>query len=142
MSAVVEEHSLVIGIFGSPDFCRRCHSIVRGYKPEFPVTTAPLVDALGSTLTHRPNLIFVEIGFHHSDRLQVVLRSFLEQVRDRSGKEVHIAVALTAPEALTYGGDLLYLTPGDLAPSEYVDTFLALPPSNLPTLRNFSRECF
>lgn len=131
---------IVTGILGDADFCRRTNAIIRNYRNSSETFAAPLADAWSAILTNRPNLIILEIGFWHSDRSHSILRQVLSQVRDRNGRDVFIAVVLSSPEKLGYGGDLLYANPTDLEPSGIVDTFLALPPSHMPSLPSLTDQ--
>jgi transcriptional regulator with PAS, ATPase and Fis domain len=102
--------------------------------------TGPLAEGWSILLTQRPNLLIIEVGFVHTDRRHALLRQFLHQVRDRFGSDIYVAIALTSPETLSFGGDLLYANPRDLEPSGYVDTYVASPPSSIPSVLSLSEQ--
>ena len=54
-------------------------------------------------------------------------------MRERFGSDIYIVVALTNPERFYYGGDLLFQDEETLTSAELVDSFVAMPPSNVPS---------
>ena len=65
-------------------------------------------------LSERPDILAIEIGVGHSERQHAWLRKFLAQVRERLTNSVYIIIALTAPEKLAFGGDLLFENETDM----------------------------
>ncbi len=131
---------IFLGIVGSPDFCRRASAATRNISSSLNHFACSLVEGWSKILTNKPNLLVVEIGIRHSDRMQARMRELLEQTRERFGAEIHIALALSSSEKLFYGGDLLFASSDSLESSGLVDTFLALPPSNLPQLPGLNEQ--
>ena len=76
----------------------------------------------------RPNLLIIDIGLQHSERVHRALRQFLARMRERYKRETYVCLVLSAPEKIAYGGDLLFANEFDLSPSGFVDTFVAVPP--------------
>ncbi|MBX7145530.1 MAG: sigma 54-interacting transcriptional regulator [Oligoflexia bacterium] len=124
---------LFVSLIGSPDFCRRLQPMLPTKQFKLKVSASTLAEAWGSFLAARPDIAILEIGFYHTDRQQAALRRLLAQVRERLGNQVYIVIALMAPEKLFFGGDLLFLDEESLKPSLFVDSFVVLPPGNLPS---------
>lgn len=130
----------VIAIIGSPDYCRRTQAIILGFGQKYEVVSGTIADAWSVVVTHRPRCIILEIGLYHTDKMQAAARRFLGQLRERSGSDVFIAVALVAPEKISYGGDLLFAELGSLKPSGFVDSFLAQPPGSMPSIPDMTAQ--
>lgn len=130
----------VVGVLGSADFARRfiAYAGTQPDKAEF--VSGTILDAWSIVVTHRPQVIIIEIGLYHTDKLHGALRRFLQQLRERSGSEVIVAAALMAPEKLAYGGDLLFLESDSMKPSGYIDSFLAVAPGSLPSIPDLSAQ--
>jgi transcriptional regulator with AAA-type ATPase domain len=126
-------HDIRVGVFGTPDFIRRCSVAIFNWRRDCKVVVGSIGEALGKSLSDRPELCFFEIGPLHSASVQIVLRQTLEALRERfkdSGMR-HI-LALTAPERMFFAGDLLFKA--DLvSPSGLVDNMIAEPPAYIPT---------
>lgn len=126
-SEVIQKHLNILVVAGL-DLQRRLSPVINKHPNVNQVSGGSIFDALGEAISSRPNCIIIEIGLHHSAREQAALRELLSNLRTRFKHEIYIAVALTAPEKLSYGGDLLFASEESSEPSGLVDTFLATPP--------------
>jgi len=120
--------TLNILIVSGLDFQRRLSPLINRHPNVNQVSGTSLLSALGEAISLRPNCVIVEIGLTHSAREQNILRELLHSLRERYGKEIYITIALTAPQKLLFGGDLLFASEDSNEPSGLVDTFLASPP--------------
>ncbi|MCB0352432.1 MAG: sigma 54-interacting transcriptional regulator [Bdellovibrionales bacterium] len=132
--------NLFVGIFGSADFCSRTHSVIRHLDREVSTSIGQLHEAWSKVLTHKPNLVICELGFLHTESKHSKLRSFLRQVRERFGNDVFVALALPDPTKLLFGGDLLFEDSESLVPSGLIDSFVVVPPSNMPNTPTFNEQ--
>jgi DNA-binding NtrC family response regulator len=84
--------------------------------------------------SHRPDFALIEIGLHHDIRSQMLLREAIAQIRERSENPPYVALILSAPERLYFGGDLLFTADqSSLKPSGMVDNLLIAPPRGAPS---------
>ena len=127
---------LCLGILGSPDFCRRINGLAQTNRLSVASFGASFPEAWSLISSNRPNILIIEIGFQHSEKTHIFLRRLLEQIRDRLGSEIYICLALMASDKLFYGGDLLFGQDLKLAASGLIDTFIALPPTSIPSIPN------
>lgn len=132
--------NICAAIIGSPDFCRRINSLLVSSNLGVRTVSGIYAEAWGLFLTHRPNVLLLEIGFHYSEKNHAAARKFLEQVRERFGSTVYIIVALVACERLFFGGDLLFATEQEAAPSGFIDTFVASPPPSIPSIAPLAEQ--
>lgn len=132
--------NLYVAIVGSSDFCRQTSAVFRNLNSNIPTCMGSYEDAWGLLLTHKPNVLILEIGFRHTERTHAWMRSFLHQVRERFGNELSIVVAITSSMKLLYGGDILFLEENSLEPSLYIDSFLITPPSHIPSIPRLSEQ--
>lgn len=131
---------LVTSIVGSADFCRRVQAILQQIEPQSPTRSANLAEGWSTIVTERPDCLIVEIGPHHNPRSQAVVRRLLSHVRERLGESVFIVIALMSSERLYFGGDLLFQEDGTLKASGLVDSFIASPPGNIPSIPDLSAQ--
>ncbi|MGI6523746.1 MAG: sigma 54-interacting transcriptional regulator [Bdellovibrionota bacterium] len=124
---------LHIAILGSSDFCRKMDSYITTARLAEKSFSASFSGAWELLSSHRPNVILLEIGTHYSESVHSWTRHFLSQVRERYGSEIFIITALLSPAHLGYGGDLLF-EDETLHGSSFIDTFIAAPPSNIPSV--------
>lgn len=120
--------NLCLALIGSADFCRRTTSLVASSSIPLRTVGGLYAEAWSLLLTHRPNILLLEIGFHYSEKNHVAARKLLEQVRERYSTGIYIIVALSAPERFFFGGDLLFASENEAAASGFVDTFIVAPP--------------
>ncbi|MDC0357521.1 sigma 54-interacting transcriptional regulator [Oligoflexia bacterium] len=132
--------NIFLGIIGSPDFCRRLRAVALASDAQIRTCSGGLLEAWSLILTNKPNVLIVEIGFQHSERLHALLRDLLAQLRERFGDSILVAVALTAPDKFFFGGDLLFLSEETLDTSNFVDTFVAIPPGNMPSIPGLAEQ--
>lgn len=131
---------LRVGVFGTPDFVRRCSVAVFNWRKDCTVTVGGIGQALGKSLSERPEICFFEIGPLHSEAAQAVLRQTLESLRDRlKDTGMHLCIALTAPERSFYAGDLLFKD-DSVVPSTLVDNIIAEPPAYIPTAMRLGEQ--
>jgi DNA-binding NtrC family response regulator len=128
---------LTVGIIGSIDASRRLEALLNGAGLSVTVFHSRIPDAWALILTHRPQLLLVEIGLHYNERLHSSLRRVLAQTRERLGGEITIAAVLNASEKLWFGGDLLFEDGDTLAPSGFLDTFVVAPPAGMPSIPDY-----
>lgn len=129
-----------LGLIGSADFCRRMQAALSSAKRTERCLVAQPAEAWGMLVAERPNAIAIEIGVQHSEKQQGWLRSFLQQLRDRFKHEIYVIVALASPDKLYYGGDLLFANDQDATPSGFVDTFITLAPTTIPSIPNITEQ--
>ncbi|MCO6432193.1 MAG: sigma-54-dependent Fis family transcriptional regulator [Deltaproteobacteria bacterium] len=127
-------------IIGSSDFGRRVSAVVTQSGLCDAVFYGTLIDSWSMILTQRPNVVIFEVGPHFSARQHAWLRKILHNLHERSGNEIYVIVALTASEVLAFGGDLLFSNSSDLAPSEWIDAFIAAPPANMPSVPSVAEQ--
>lgn len=127
-------------ILGAPDYCRRMTSLFAASRSNIRVTTGSLLEGWSQVITNRPHVLFIEIGYQHNERLHPSLRKFLAQLRERYKSEIYVVAALTSPEKLSFGGDLLFITEEGLETSGYIDTFIAAPPAALPSISDLAEQ--
>jgi transcriptional regulator with AAA-type ATPase domain len=132
--------TLSIALIGSLDTCRRLEALIHHTGIPAQVFHGRPTEAWSVVLTHRPQLLIIEIGHAYGERQHAAFRRSLAQIRDRFGTELLVAAALFAPEKLRYGGDLLFETGDSLAPSGLLDTFIATPPTGMPTVPDFGAQ--
>jgi len=135
-----KDNSLICAVFGSPDFCRRMNSIISGSRQCKKILSGSIAEGWSLLVTARPHLVFIEIGVQHNDRAQALTRKLLAQARERFTDEICVCVVLNSPEKLAYGGDLLFENDSSLKPSGYIDTFLATPPGNFPSIPSLREQ--
>lgn len=131
---------LSVGIIGSPDASRRLEAILTATGAPLSVVHGRVSDGWELVLTHRPQLLLVEIGLHYNERQHSFLRRVLAQSRDRLGSDISIVGVLNASEKLWFGGDLLFTDGDDLAPSGFLDTFIVAPPAGMPSLPDLREQ--
>lgn len=127
------EPELILGIIGSVDFNRRLSAAISDLKGSYRVCSGTMSNAWSDVLSEKPHLLVIEIGIQLTLPDIAWFRQFLSQIRERFDRQIFIALALTAPEKLGFGGDLLFASEHDLQPSPFVDTFLVQPPIGIPT---------
>ncbi|MCB0309783.1 MAG: sigma 54-interacting transcriptional regulator [Bdellovibrionales bacterium] len=140
MKTTADLSNLICAVIGPVDFGRRVGAFLNSAEQKVRWVSGTLSEAWSLIVTARPNLIIVEIGLHHSERQQVALRRLLGQVRERYGDQVYICIAITASEKFYFGGDLLFGNDLDLTPSGFVNTFIATPPSLVPSIPGISQQ--
>ncbi len=131
---------MIAAVLGSADFTRRLTSYGVALRSGCEFVSGSLADAWSVVVTHRPQVIFLEIGLYHHDKLHAAIRRFLQQLRERSANEVLVAAVLMAPEKLAYGGDLLFADTESLKPSGYIDSFLVQPPGSMPSIADIGKQ--
>lgn len=127
-------------ILGGADFCRRMSAVIHQAHPRIKVLTGTIGEAWALMLSQRPNLLIIGIGYSHSPNVHSQLRKLLQQQRERFGNEIFNCICLHAPEQLAYGGDLLFAEEFTLEHSDYVDTFIAAPPGNMPSINTLGEQ--
>lgn len=125
---------LSIGIIGSIDACRRLEALLKTCAGRHTIIHGQVAEAWSLVLTHRPQLLIVEIGLQYNERHHSFLRRVLPQIRERFGGEITIAAALQASEKLWFGGDLLFQDGDTFAASGFLDTFIVAPPAGMPSI--------
>jgi transcriptional regulator with AAA-type ATPase domain len=139
MSASTPTNPRTIAFVGISDVIRRL--VVHSQRlPNVYATHAPQSEAWASIIAERPDLLIIEIPHTHSVRQQAWLRNFLKNTRDRLQDKVFIAVLLSAPEQLFFGGDLLFADDETLAPAGFIDTYLVAPPAGIPNIPELSTQ--
>jgi DNA-binding NtrC family response regulator len=124
----------VVGIYGSIDFSRRVSAAITAADSSVRCMPALLAEAWSNILTNRPSIVVFELGLAYSDRSHVSLRSLLGELRARFGTSIYTIAALTDPQKLFFGGDLLYGLEREFTPSLWIDSFIASPPSIMGTV--------
>lgn len=126
-------NDLRLGVFGTPDFIRRCSVAIFNWRRDCKVVVGSIGEALGRSLSDRPEICFFEIGPLHSDIAQGVLRQTLESLRERfNNGAMRLVLALTASERAFYAGDLLFKA-NVVGASALIDNMIAEPPAHIPT---------
>lgn len=125
---------------GTPDFCRRIGAIVQHGKQVSSFVSGTTSEAWSLILTHRPSIIIIEIHRHHSARHHLWLRRLLASIRERLGNEIYVIAALTSSERFAFAGDLLFSDDQDLTPSNFIDTFIVIPPPDIPTIATLPEQ--
>jgi transcriptional regulator with AAA-type ATPase domain len=124
-------------IVGSSDFVRRMGAAARQRNrygdSELVVHTGNLAEAKALAIAQRPDALLVDIGFHSSTSELEWLRSLLNQLRERFGRELSILLAVTTPEKFAGGGTLLFKDEISLHPSGLIDNYLITPPPGIPS---------
>lgn len=136
-------------ITGSNDFVRRMSASARGWnRSDFQcpirIAAANSSEARAVIFTERPNLLVVDVGLKSTRQDLNWIRGLLTQLRDRFQKNIHIAIAVTAPEKFCLAGSLLFADDESIAPSGLVDSFLASPPVGVlssPSLELQLKDC-
>lgn len=136
----MKESPLVTCIVGGSTFTSTMRSALASQGPSTATTTCLPGEAWATVLEQHPHLLIVEIGRHHGDTNHNALRQLLTSVRQRFGHQTFVALALTAPERLFFGGDLLFAPSPSLDPSGLVNAFLVDPPSNIVTLPSLTAQ--
>ncbi len=140
MKKTTNQLGLIAAAIGSPDFCRRLNSILSAPQLGLKVVSGSLVEGWGIVVSSRPNMLFLEIGINYSDRQHAQLRRFLAQMRERFGHEVYTCVVLAASDRFAFGGDLLFENETEQKASDFVDTFVAVPPGLMPSIPNLTEQ--
>ena len=128
-----------VAVIGSAEFGRRVAALLAPL-PSVSALVSNYGTAWADIISEHPNVLIIDIGPQHNDRLHAWMRSFLAQVRERFNHDIYIAVALTAPEKFGYGGDLLFESAESTRPSQTIDTLIATPPSNVATVAPFEEQ--
>jgi len=116
---------------GSQDFSARVSSVIRTDVPGCVCHSATLGGAWSAYLSGRAEIVLIEIGLRHHASIQQGVRLLLKQIRERFETAPIIVLALSAPERLGFGGDLLFEEAPSFGPSQFVDAMLAPAPGSL-----------
>jgi DNA-binding NtrC family response regulator len=134
------QDTMFLAVIGSTDFCRRIRAITLNSGINIKVCAGSITEAWSLILTNKPNTIIFEIGFQHDQQLQIKLRELMLQIKERFAEQMMIAIAITSPEKIYFAGDLLFADSESLKPSKLVDTYLATPPSNIPSVQTLASQ--
>ncbi len=127
---------LHLAVIGAPDFCRRINSACRQWLAEdsfqaLSVFTATLPEARALIMTEKPHALLVELSSHSASHDIHWLRSLLDQTRSRFGRNMHIILAVAAPERFVAASSFFFESDQSLTPSGLIDDLLISPPIGL-----------
>lgn len=122
--------AIIAAVIGSTDFCRRMQTLIRSMPNCLAVFSGRLSDTWSLVISHRPNLLIFEIGFHHDRTAQDRVRALLEQTRTRFKEEIYTTLVGTSAETFSYIGDLLFPAK-ESGSSGLVDALLFAPPGKI-----------
>jgi transcriptional regulator with AAA-type ATPase domain len=133
-----EKNQCHLCILGTRDFVRRMSVATKeqetyGLNTEIVVHTANLADARALILSEKPEIIVVDVGINTSNEDVKSIRSLLEQCRERFNRDLHIILAITAPEKFAIAGNLFFKEGIKIEPSLLLDNVIVTPPPGIPT---------
>lgn len=136
----IHQHPIHLGFIGTSDFCRRLSSAIARKQIVEQLHHAQVSDAWALVLSHRPNMLVIEVGIHHNQQTHQHLREFLTNLRERVGNEVHVTVALAASSTLAYGGDLLFADNETFEPSGFLDNYIVQSPAHVASIPSLAEQ--
>ena len=120
--------NIFLNLVGPNDFCSRMRLYINKNYSEITTTGSFYDQAWSTILSSKPDLLLVDIGRQLKQRDSALLRTVIENTRERLGKDVYVALVLSSPHHLLMAGDLLFESDTSLKPSGLIDSLLAVPP--------------
>ena len=131
---------LIPFLVGSEDFCRQFYALLNEENGLRNITSGNYIDAWGKFLTHRPNLLIIEIGIRHDAEKNEIVRNLLQQIRERLKERVFIVLYSAGSESFSYIGDLFFENIDDTAGSGLIDALLFAPPPYIATAPSIKEQ--
>ncbi len=126
-----ENPNLSVVIGGSNDFNRRM-TVAAHQRIHATIRGGNIAETRSLVLSHRPNVLVVEVGLSSSAGDVNWLRTLLEELRERDSN-LYVAVAITSAHKFALAGSLLFADEESLAPSGLIDNIIISPPAGVPS---------
>lgn len=126
-----QDTTLSVVVAGSNDFSRRM-TVAAHQRSNANIRSGNIAEARSLAISHRPNVLVVEIGLSSTANDVKWLRSLLSELHDRDAN-LYVTIAVTSAQKFALAGSLLFADEQTLAPSGLINNFIISPPAGVPS---------